>query len=116
MSATGPAVFVGIANENEFFSHHYLSELFEGDIKETVKRWNEAEAADPERAAPHKRLWALRNTHTRLLRRAQKASDPATRLEHQREWHRELLGALGYDCRPTNHRLEDGDEIPGSFP
>ena len=112
MSATGPAVFAGIANENEFFSHHYLSELFEGDIKETVKRWNEAEAADPERAAPHKRLWSLRNTHTRLLRRAQKASDPATRLEHQREWHRELLGALGYDCRPTDHRLEDGDEIP----
>ena len=112
MSATGPAVFAGIANENEFFSHHYLSELFEGDIKETVKRWNEAEAADPERPAPHKQLWALRNTHTRLLRRAQKASDPATRLAHQREWHGELLRALGYDCRPTNHRLEDGDEIP----
>ena len=112
MSATGPAVFAGIANENEFFSHHYLSELFQGDIKETVKRWNEAEAADPERPAPHKQLWALRNTHTRLLRRAQKASDPATRLAHQRKWHRELLGALGYDWRPTNHRLEDGDEIP----
>ena len=112
MSATGPAVFAGIANENEFFSHHYLSELFEGDLKETVKRWNEAEAADPERDAPHKQLWALRKTHTRLLRRAQKASDPATRLAQQREWHRELLGALGYDYRPTNHRLEDGDEIP----
>ena len=112
MSATGPAVFAGIANENEFFSHHYLSELFEGDIKETVKRWNETEAADSEHIAPHKRLWALRNTHTRLLRRAQKASDPATRLAHQREWHRELLRALGYDCHPTNHRLEDGDEIP----
>ena len=112
MSATGPAVFAGIANENEFFSHHYLSELFEGDIKETVKRWNEAEAADSERTAPHKRLWSLRSTHTRLLRRAQKADDPATRLAHQRKWHRELLGALGYDCHPANHRLEDGDEIP----
>jgi len=112
MSAPGPAVFPGIANENEFFSHHYLSELLEGDIKETVKRWNEAEAADPERVAPHKRLWALRKTHTKLLRRAQKANDPATRLKHQREWHRELLGALGYDSRPTNHKLEDGHEIP----
>ena len=112
MSATGPGVFAGIANENEFFSHHYLSELFEGDIKETVKRWNENEAADSERTAPHKRLWSLRSTHTRLLRRAQKADDPAIRLAHQRKWHRELLGALGYDCRPANHRLEDGDEIP----
>ena len=112
MSATGPAVFAGIANENEFFSHHYLSELFEGDIKDTVKRWNEAEASDPERTAPHKRLWALRKTHTRLLRRAQRASDPATRLAHQREWHGKLLAALGFGFRPTNHRLEDGDEIP----
>ena len=76
MSATASAVFAGISNENEFFSHHYLAELFQGDIKETVKRWNEAEAADSERTAPHKRLWALRNTHTRLLRRAQKARDP----------------------------------------
>ena len=112
MSATTSAVFSGISNENEFFSHHYLSELFKGDIKETVKRWNEAEAADLERTAPHKRLWALRNTHTRLLRRAEKAGDPATRLAHQRKWHRQLLGALGYDFRPGNHRLEDGDEIP----
>ena len=112
MSATAPAVFAGISNENEFFSHHYLSELFEGDIKATVKRWNEDEAAHPERTAPHKRLWALRNTHTRLLRRAEKAGDPETRLAHQRKWHRELLGALGYNCRPANHRLENGDEIP----
>lgn len=112
MSASGHGVFAGISNENEFFSHHYLSELFEGDIKQTVKRWNEAEAADPERTAPHKQLRALRETHTRLLRRAQKAGDPATRLEHQREWHRKLVDALGYDCRPANHRLGDGDEIP----
>ena len=33
-------------------------------------------------------------------------------MAHQREWHRELLGALGYACHPANHRLEDGDEIP----
>ncbi len=118
MSASAPAVFAGISNENEFFSHHYLSELFEGDIKETVKRWSEAEAgppnrpAPPQRTAPHKRLRSLRDTHTRLLRRARKTGDPAARLAHQREWHRALLGALGYPCRPSDHRLQDGVEIP----
>ena len=25
--------FAGIANENEFYSHHYLAEVFKGDIK-----------------------------------------------------------------------------------
>ncbi len=112
MSVSAPGVLAGISNENEFFSHHYLSELFQGDIRETVNRWNEAEAADSERTSPHKRLWALRKTHTQLLRRAQNARDHAAQLAHQREWHRELLGALGYDFRPANHRLEDGDEIP----
>ena len=52
MSVSAPGVLAGISNENEFFSHHYLSELFQGDIRETVNRWNEAEAADSERTSP----------------------------------------------------------------
>ena len=107
-----PAVFAGISNENEFFSHHYLSELFAGDIKNTVKRWNQTEADDPERIAPHKRLRVLRKAHTKLLRRYENARDATVRLAHQREWHRALLAALGYECRPANHLLEDGTEIP----
>lgn len=112
MTTTAPSALVGMSNENEFFSHHYLAELFQGDIKETVKRWNESEAADPDRIAPHKRLWALRGAHTKLLRRAQKTGDPRERLAHQRSWHRQLLGALGYEWHSADHRLEDGDEIP----
>ena len=27
------STFVGLANENEFYSHHYLAEVFKGDIK-----------------------------------------------------------------------------------
>ena len=34
--------FAGIHNENEFYSHHYLSEIFTGDIRDTVVRWREA--------------------------------------------------------------------------
>ena len=40
------ATFAGIHNENEFYSHHYLSEVFAGDIRETVERWREAAAKD----------------------------------------------------------------------
>jgi len=28
--------FAGIANENEFFSHHYLAEVFRSDIQDTL--------------------------------------------------------------------------------
>ena len=29
--------FAGIANENEFYSHHYLAEVFKGDIKTRIE-------------------------------------------------------------------------------
>ena len=32
------AAFTGIHNENEFYSHRYLSEIFGGDIRATVDR------------------------------------------------------------------------------
>ena len=36
--------FTGIQNENEFYSHHYLAELFANDIQATTARWREAAA------------------------------------------------------------------------
>lgn len=42
--------FAGIANDNEFYSHHYLAEVFAGDIKSRLDAWNEATdlATEPE--------------------------------------------------------------------
>ena len=51
--------FVGIVNENEFYSHHYLSEVFKGDIRERLEQWAAAEEADPAQRAPYKRLASL---------------------------------------------------------
>ena len=78
MALEAAATFAGIHNENEFYSHHYLSEIFAGDIKETIKRWQEdatgdrtsgngassdladSDAADPESqaVAPHRTPYA----------------------------------------------------------
>ena len=39
--------YTGIHNENEFYSHHYLAEIFSGDIQATLERWREqAESAN----------------------------------------------------------------------
>ena len=38
-SSKPAAAFVGIHNENEFYSHHYLSEIFSRDIGETIEAW-----------------------------------------------------------------------------
>lgn len=55
--------FAGIANENEFYSHHYLSEVFKGDIKKRLDAWEAHETAnsvDESQRAPQKLLqgWA----------------------------------------------------------
>ena len=50
--------FAGITNENEFYGHHYLAEVFKGDIRALIEKWqadedhaNEAIAADAVRYA-----------------------------------------------------------------
>jgi len=55
--------FAGISNDNEFFSHHYMAEVFRGDIKTRIDAWEADEAAnagDEAHRAPPKRLqnWA----------------------------------------------------------
>jgi len=37
--------FAGITNENEFYSHHYLAEVFKGDIKDRLEAWEAMEEA-----------------------------------------------------------------------
>ena len=37
--------FAGISNDNEFYSHHYLAEVFRGDIKTRIDAWEAEEDA-----------------------------------------------------------------------
>ena len=42
------ATFIGLTNENEFFSAHYLAEVFQGDFADTIKDWEAREEAAKE--------------------------------------------------------------------
>ena len=48
--------FAGITNDNEFYSHHYLAEVFGGDIQSRLEAWDtaagEGASAPPPAAAP----------------------------------------------------------------
>lgn len=41
------ATFIGLSNDNEFFSAHYLADVFQGDFAATIQEWG---AAKPLRA------------------------------------------------------------------
>ena len=104
--------FVGIANENEFYSHHYLSEVFKGDIRERLEQWAAAEEAHAEQRAPYKQLaswagqwFALRNASTR----GDTAAEQLARFQHVQQG---LLQALGYTIAPQHLELQAGMPLP----
>ena len=111
MPAATPATFTGIHNENEFYSHHYLSEIFSGDIRATVDRWREQAEAESGRT-PYTALRTLAGDYVRFRRDFDRERRSGQRLILQREWFRQLLPALGYEWAPANQPLDDGDEVP----
>ena len=83
--------YTGIHNENELYSHHYLAEIFSGDIQATLERWREqAESANAR--TPWAELRALapeylrfrgdfnreRRSGQRILRQRECGSGPCT--------------------------------------
>ena len=118
-----PATFTGIQNENEFYSHHYLAELFANDIQATTARWREsaAESANGARA-PDQALRALARPYLRFRQEFGRERRNQVRIKLQRDWFRLLLSTLGYEFAPANYplddavgrsnRRDDGDEIP----
>lgn len=100
---------VGILNENEFFTSHYLSEIFEGDIKERIDAWN-AKAQENERyTPPHRRLRALAGDYFAMLDKlGRRHLSTIDKLALSREFSLSLLRALGYDPQPQSVELEEG--------
>lgn len=109
--------FAGITNENEFYGHHYLAEVFRGDIRALIESWQAIEdaATDKNRAesrAPFKRLnglggkwFASLNSHGRLR-------DDAELLHSHLQLHSPLFEALGYKLDPKQIELQGGMPVP----
>jgi len=117
--------FAGITNENEFYSHHYLAEVFKGDIKVRLDAWEAAETAaqsaeseegarEPFRA-PHKRLQAWAQKWFSLRSQVQRAGDATERWRLFTQLQAGLLQALGHAMPgklPTVHELAAGQSLP----
>ncbi|WP_396428983.1 Eco57I restriction-modification methylase domain-containing protein [Limnohabitans sp.] len=95
--------FAGIANENEFYSHHYLAEVFKGDIKAKLDAWEATETEHPgdeNFRAPHKRLQAWVQKWFALRGQINRAKDDAEKLALFTQLQSGLLQALGYSIQP----------------
>ena len=116
----------GINNENEFYSHHYLSAIFEGDLKDTFAQWQGMEEAYresltttvekgdvfAEARAPWIRVKSLGQAFFQLQNQLEKDKDPSSRLQRQHEFFAKLLTALGYQWAPSLKPLNGSGDLP----
>lgn len=96
--------FAGISNDNEFYSHHYLAEVFRGDIKIRIDAWEAEEAAnvnDDSHRAPPKRLQSWAQKWFALRGQINRAKDDADKWRLFVQLQSGLLQALGYSA-PAN--------------
>ncbi|WP_445145259.1 Eco57I restriction-modification methylase domain-containing protein [Dyella sp. Tek66A03] len=105
MAVENADVFAGIANENEFYGHHYLAEVFKGDIRERLDAWNareEAAKADGgDWRSPQRVLAGCGGRWFRQREKVGSIQDPDTFLSAVAELQRPLLAALGYAITPS---------------
>ena len=91
--------FAGISNDNEFYSHHYLAEVFRGDIKTRIDAWEAEEAthaSDDAHRSPPKRLQSWAQKWFALRGQINRAKDDADKWRLFFQLQSGLLQALGY--------------------
>ena len=106
-----PIDLTGITNENEFYTHHYLSAILENDLKEVFKEWKRREQEEEVRP-PYVELRALARDFFTMRNRLERERKAAERIEIQRDFGRRLLSLLGYPFQLDVKELDYGNLIP----
>ncbi len=101
----------GINNENEFYTHHYLSAILEGDLKDLFSNWSEMEKEDDVKS-PYSLLKSLSGLYFKTRESVDKEKSVVSRLKLQRAFSFQLLDALGYGVNPVLATLDDDRFLP----
>jgi hypothetical protein len=101
-----PIDLTGINNENEFYTHHYLAAILEGDLRPVFETWSQQECP------PWDALRGLARPFQAMRKALGGTSDPDERAALQRAWFSDLLGVLGYELHPEVIELDDGISLP----
>lgn len=101
----------GITNENEFYSHHYLDAILKDDIKNVAKSWKET-AEQNNTKSPPEQLGSLTKDYFHLRSQFNQEKDVVQRLSLQQQWLSDFFGVLGYEIKPSNYVLDEGESLP----
>jgi hypothetical protein len=104
---------IGITNENEFYTNHYLSEIFGKDTLEQISSWQDKENENEENyKTPFKRLRGIGPNYLELLKELNKKNNKTeNKIQAQREFSKNLLDILDYEFNQTSIEV-DGFQVP----
>ncbi|MGJ7462770.1 Eco57I restriction-modification methylase domain-containing protein [Halomonas sp. MA07-2] len=110
------ATFIGLTNDNEFFSAHYLAEVFQGDFADTIKEWDaleeQAKQAGSDYITPHRALRNLNQSYFALRHRLKSERSATERIRLQRDFFKDLTAVLGIPYQPENREAAPNTELP----
>ncbi|MBT5934395.1 hypothetical protein [Sulfurimonas sp.] len=99
---------VGITNENEFYTNHYLNEIFEGDIKEHITSWQEKENESETYKTPFKKLRGIGPGYLELLKDlGKKTNTTQEKLQSTRRFYKTFLDIFGYSFSYETKELDE---------
>jgi len=115
--------WIGISNENEFYSQHYLAEIFSGDVRGVLEAWNQREDEAREQArsrgdkepawrAPWNQLNNAARDWLQRLGEAEGSREPREQARLGRALMGELLARFELPFAPERLELEDGCVLP----
>ena len=99
---------VGITNENEFYTNHYLSEIFEKDTSDQISSWQDKENENENYKTPFKRLRGIGPSYLELLKELnKKSSKTEDKIKAQREFMRAFLDILDYEYKQESIEIDE---------
>jgi hypothetical protein len=115
--------WIGLTSENEFYSEHYLSEIFSNDVRGVLETWSGLEADAKEAAkgkgdrepawrTPWSRLASLSREGIQTLEGLKRNQSTRTRLEAGRDLTRQLLGCFDLPYAPERISLQERVDSP----
>ncbi len=106
-----PIDLTGITNENEFYTHHYLSAILENDLKDVFNTWKQKEE-DEGIKPPYSELRGIAKEFFIFISKFSGERNPESKLKLQREFTEKLFTILGYSFSLQIKELDDNEAIP----
>jgi hypothetical protein len=115
--------WAGISNENEFYSDHYVAEVFAKHIQPLLDTWLDAEQSARQEATtgavlddslrtPYNRLNPLARDAVQLQRDFERRRDVLARLTLARDWSDLLIDRFGYQQKAQTKILSEDLVVP----